>query len=168
MQTYLYIPEDEEILNYFDKAKDSNISQIIQGPSDIIEKYVEDYSKPFIIKIPEYRGFWMETFVFPENKDIQIIFIDEWVKDENYISVDAIIFKVDIEDPSMMDHFMDIKMGYDGGYTFYEKIKIDTYGEYLVKIIANYENDTRKILDQQEFVVFKEIDSEVHDFDFGI
>lgn len=168
MQTYLYIPEDEDIMEYFDKAKNSDISQIIQGHSDIIEEHVEDYSKPFIIKIPEYRGFWMETFVFPENKDIQIIFIDEWVKNENYNSVDGVIFKIDQEDPSIMNHHMDIKMGYNGEYTFYEKIKIDSYGEYLIKIIANNNDDTRKILDEREFIVFKEIQPEEHGFDFGL
>lgn len=168
MQTYLYIPENKDMIDYFDKAKNSNISQIIQGPSDIIEDHVEDYSKPFIIKIPEYRGFWMDNFVFPESTEINIVFIDEWVKGENYHSIDAVIFKVDQEDPSMMDHYIDIKMGYDNEYTFYEKIRIDEYGEYLIKIIANYDDNTKKILDQKEFIVFKENDKERLGFDFGL
>lgn len=168
MQTYLYIPEDESIVEYLDKAKNSEISQIIQGPSDIIEEHVEDYSKPFIIKIPEYRGFWMETFVFPEDTDIQIVFIDEWVKGEKYNSIDAIIFKVDEENPSELIHYKDVKMGYNGEYTFYEKIKIHEYGEYLIKIIANYDDNTKRILDQKEFIVFKENDKEELGFDFGL
>ena len=155
MKTYIYVPKSLDAADFFAQAKESGISQIIHGESDIISEYVEDYSNPFIINIPQLRLIWLDKHVFEESEDIHLVFVDEWIVKDKYKSISAMAYKVDIDDPSKMNFYKEYKMGHDGKYTFYEKINIDEYGEFFVIVEAIYEDGGRRKLDETELIIYK-------------
>ena len=162
----MYVPESLDVADFFAQAKESNISQIVHGPSDIIKDFVEDYSNPFIINIPQYRGFWMQKHVFEQNEDIQVVFIDEWITQENYESVSVLVFKVDLDDPARMNLFKEFKLGHDGTCNFYEKIRIEECGEYYLRVVAHYPDGAMANMDEVEIIVYRANDGGDEGFDF--
>lgn len=168
MKTYLYVPENLDVSDFYAQAKESDISQIIHGESDIIKDHMEYWDKPCIIKIPEYKGFWMEKYVFQEGEKIPIIVIDEWAQSDTYKSITAVIHKVDAEKPSLMEFIRELPMAYDNMYSFYEILEINEYGEYCLEVFADYADSTKKLIDVKELIVYKADEGRPTDFDFGI
>lgn len=168
MKTYLYVPKKLDESDFYAQAKESNINEIIHGESDIVREHIEDWESPCVIKIPEYKGFWMEKFVFEEGESIPLIVIDEWVHSDSYKSIIAVVHKVNIEDPSIMYFLKEFPMAYDNFYSFYETLEIDEYGEYYLEIFADYGDGNKKCIDSKELIVYKKEEKRSANFDFGI
>lgn len=171
MIKYIYVPESQDIFDYYEKSFHLNISQIIHGPSDIIKDYIDDYSRPCIIEIPEFKGIILEEKVVKENSKILIPFIDEYKKQDSYNSIDCKIYKIPLDGPRKKEVYEIIHMKHDLKYSFFCEYIFTDYGEYFIEIIANYEKES-KILDYTEIIVFKEfknkINEEIDDFKFKI
>lgn len=168
MKTYLYVPEDLEVSDFFAQAKESNINQIIHGESDIIREHLNATDSPCIINIPEFQGFWMEKFVFEESEKVPVVVVDEWVKSDSYESIILVIHRMDTDDPLVMHFVKEVPMAYDTMYTFYELIDIEKYGEYYLEVFACYPDGSKKILDARELIVYKKNEEEEAHFDFGL
>lgn len=171
MIKYIYIPESENISEYYQKADELGAVQIIQGPSDIISNFIEDYEKPSIIEIPEFTGLVMPIKTFPEKSNINIIFVDESIKQNGYISLDCKIYILDIDKPWIKELCKIIKLKYDQLYSFFGEFMAEHYGEYIIEIIANYDNE-QKVIHNDEIIVYKEYQDEIieenNDFKFKL
>jgi len=155
MIKYIYVPEEEDIDEFYEKAYDLGINQIIHGRSDIIDDYIDDYTRSCVVQIPEFRGLNMPIKNFKEGTEISIHFIDEWLNQNSYMEVNCIIYKVDIEKPWEKYIYTSFAMKYDFKYSFFEYVTIDEYGEYIIEIVAKY-NDHEEILCKEELVIYKE------------
>jgi hypothetical protein len=171
MIKYIYVPEDELPSDYYEKAYELGISQIIHGRSDIISDFIENYSLPSIIEIPEFTGIIMPKKTFKENEIIPIIFVDEWIKQNSYNSLDCLVYSVDIDKPWIKELCEEINMKYDQNYAFFAEFSPKTYGEYYVEIVANYDQD-KKVIHKDEIIVYREykdkVVEEINDFKFEI
>lgn len=171
MIKYIYVPEDKDPAEYYEKANDLNVSQIVHGPSDLILDFIEDYTQPSVIEIPEFIGLAMPIKTFKQGSNIQIVFIDEWIKQNKYDSLDCRVYAVDIDKPSVMNLFKTLKMQYDQNYTFFAEFTSDNFGEFILEIVANYKED-KKILLREEIIVYKEytdvLVEELNDFKFEV
>lgn len=171
MIKYIYVPEDEDCSEYYEKAHDLNVSQIIHGPSDLITDFIEDYSQPSIIEIPEFTGLLMPIKTFKQGTSIPIIFIDEWIKQNKYNSLDCRIYSVDIDKPSVITLCKTLNMQYDQNYAFFAEFISDNFGEFIIEIVANYDDD-KKVIFKEEIIVYKEytkiLVEETNDFKFEV
>lgn len=171
MIKYIYVPESENISEYYQKANELGAVQIIQGESDIISDFIEDYEKPSIIEIPQFTGLFMPTKTFPEKSNIEIIFVDEWIKQNNYNSLDCNIYLLDIDKPWIQTLYKTIKLKYDQSYSFFGEFTAESYGEYIIEIIANYDNEQKNIY-KDEIIIYREYQDKIieenNDFKFEL
>jgi hypothetical protein len=156
MLKYLYVPKNENPIDYLDQAASEKCLQIIHGESEIINNLVKDKDSPAVVYIPKIRTLLIENPSYQYGEEVKFIFTDEWVREEGYSLASAEIMHVDIEDPSQVDLIEELKMSFDGDFSFYHKFTPKDYGEYIIQIYAEYEDGKRFKKMSNSFIVYKD------------
>lgn len=160
MIKYLYVPIEENPVNYIKHAKDNGCIQIIHGRSEIINDYIDKQDDVIVVKIPQIRQLITEKNVFPLGDEIEFYYIDEWVKHDKYIYIDADILYIDMDDPNKINKIEEIRMSYDGEYCFNGKFVPEVYGEYIISIYASKDDNKKKKIVSKEIIVYKKEESQ--------
>lgn len=155
MEILLYVPEELDPTDYLVEAAKNKINQIIHGSSDILLNLVDDLNKVQKIEVPQFYGAWIENSVSPSDKDITLVFIDEWSKERNYSCISAKIYEIDLNNPRKSAFLERVEFSYDNKYTYHHKFKFKNIGEYKIDLIAELDDGTEYIIESKDIIIFR-------------
>jgi hypothetical protein len=155
MLKYLYIPQEKDLDEFIEFAVENNFNQIIHGDSDILNDFSYDNSNIHEINIPEYRHIENENLVFKENEIFTIRLVDEFNIKENYKILGVNLFRVDDNNLNKKDFILYKDMDKIDDYIYDVDIQLEVYGEYIIDIIAQFD-DKKETLLKDSIVIYKE------------
>ena len=164
MIRYLYIPKDKNLDDFIDYAINNKFNQIIHGQSEILDKFIIDYSEVKEIEIPEYRVVNNETLVFKESETFNINLVDEFSNNENYNITSIEIYRVDDEDIYKKDFIFSKDMNKIDNYFYTVNCELQKYGEYEFIINTDSNDEKNKIIYVDKIIIYREFE-EVGDSD---
>lgn len=154
MIKYLYVPEEKNPIDYIKHAKDNGCLQIIHGYSDLIKDFIPEKNEVLVIKIPQIRQLITDKNIYAFGDDMKFTFIDEWLRDDKYIYADADILYIDIDDPNKIEKVQEIRMSYDGEYSFNGTFSPEKYGEYIISVSSVTDDGKKKKILSKEIIVY--------------
>ena len=165
MLKYLYIPEDEDVLDHIPKAIEENFNQIIHGSSDIIKDILINENSVQSISIPEFVKIDPETLVFYDGHTVVFSFTDEFIDELNYNNLRCVLYKVDDNNPKINKKYKTVYPEKVNNYLFSFSFQADRIGEYIVELVCDLEN-IETIRYKTELIICQSL-NEQHEDDDG-
>jgi len=152
-----YVPKDNPIEDYLFIAKEEECRQLVHGPSNLTDEFVEDVNKPGIVYIPEDRFISVVDTVSEVGNPVYIYYINEFLRTEGLPWISFKIKKIDPDFPKVKHEIANIVPDFDGYFTFETQYTFNEIGEYVVEV---YQRETKESEDlelilKEEIIIFE-------------